>query len=110
MNITCFQAKPNFVKKGTCSVDWRVRADLSIVHHDDDMDEFTDVNIHTYGQYCYYERVHVNCSERYCTTFRFGRDKVGDVLQHLANDPNGIEDYLSSLEGCRIISQERYST
>ena len=95
-------------QSGKDRVEWNVNANISIIHHDDDMDGFTSVELYTQGQYAYYERTLSICSDHYCTTFRFNKDRIGDVLLHLAENPNDLEGYIRRIKGCEIVKQERY--
>ena len=101
--------KPIVCKGGECA-EWKIDAFITKTHHDDDMEAFTDARLYSDEQYGYYEREHTICSDTYSSTFRFGKDKVGDVLKYLADyGPYDIEWYLDSLEGCERMVQERYS-
>ena len=91
-------------------VEWKIDAFI-MTHQNDDMDEFTDVRLYTEGQYGYYEREHTICSDNYGTTFRFGKDKMSDVFRFLADNPlTDLEKYLTTIEGCEMVSQERYTS
>lgn len=94
--------------KGDSDAKWKISAFISLAHHNDDMDDFTSVDLYTQGQYVYYERTHTICSDHYCTTFRFNKDRIGDVLLHLAENPNDLEGYIRRIKGCEIVKQERY--
>ena len=91
--------------EGNGCFEWKI----TFNHHDDDMEAFTDARLYTDEHYGYYERTYTICSDHYSSTFRFGKDRVGDVLKYLADyGPYDIEWYLDSLDGCERIAQERY--
>lgn len=106
-----YKSKSHIENKGGGSVEWKLDAFMIITHHDDDMDEFIDARLYTEGQYGFYEREQTICSDNYCTTFRFGKEKMSDIFRFLAdNPPSELERFLNSMEGSEIISQERYTT
>ena len=95
--------------KGGGGVEWKMDAFIKITYHNDDIDEYTDSRLYTDGQYGFYERTHTICSDNYSATFRFVKDRMTDVFQFLANNPpSELEFYIRSIDGCEIISQERY--
>lgn len=99
----------NHISNEGGGIEWSMEATITVEYHDEDMDTFTYSRLYSDEQYGYYEREHTICSDHYCSTFRFGKDKVGDVLKYLAdNSPRNLESYLLSLDGCEIIAQERY--
>ena len=101
--------KNHIENEGNSRFDWTMSVDISVTYYDDDMDEFTNGCLYTDEQYGYYERVHTICSDHYCSTFRFDKERMKDVLLYLLdNSPLGFEHYLLSIEGCEIIEQDRY--
>ena len=93
--------------KGNDGFDWSISVNNAIIHHDKDMDDFTDGCLYTDEQYGYYERTYTICSDHYCSTYRFDKERMRDVLLYLADTPLNLERFLLSIGG-EIINQERY--
>ena len=76
---------------------WKMIVDLTIENDDDE--SITDGTIYMDEEFGYYQRTLWVCGSSYSSTFRFGKDRMGDVLKYIVdNSPIDLEEYLSTLD------------
>lgn len=81
---------------------WEMIVNLTIQNDDDE--SIVEGMLYTDGDYGFYNRTATICSSQYYSTFRFNKDRMGDVLKYIADkSPLELEKYLSTVDGYKWI-------